>query len=147
MKATEGTVGRVFVLRLEDGDLIPDCIEQFAREKNVVAGYVLLIGGMVAGSVVAGPRDFVSMPPDPLLLPVDGPHEVIGVGLIAPDDGGTPRLHVHGALGRAGNTLTGCLRNGVRTWFMAEAVLCEIVAGSVRRRPDPRSGLSLLDFD
>jgi len=135
MKATEGTVGRVFVLRLEDNDLIPDCIEQFAIEKNVMTVYVLLIGGMGAGSVVAGPRDFVAMPPD------------LGVGLIAPDDGGTPRLHVHGALGRAGNTLTGCLRNGVRTWFMAEAVLCEIVAGSVRRQPDARSGLSLLNFD
>jgi predicted DNA-binding protein with PD1-like motif len=81
------------------------------------------------------------------LLPVDGPHEVIGVGLIAPDDVGTSRLHVHGALGRAGNTLTGCLRNGVRTWFMAEAIICEVVASSARRRPDPRSGLSLLDFD
>ena len=26
MKASEGHIGRVFVLRLEDGDVIPDCI-------------------------------------------------------------------------------------------------------------------------
>jgi hypothetical protein len=41
------------------------------------------------------------------------------------------------------------VRFGLQPWvpIVAEAVLCEIVAGFVRRRPDQRSGLSLLDFD
>ncbi len=32
MKFSEGRIGRVFILRLEDKDKIPECIEQFADE-------------------------------------------------------------------------------------------------------------------
>ena len=35
MKASEGKIGRVFVVRLEDGDVVPDCIERFAAEKSI----------------------------------------------------------------------------------------------------------------
>lgn len=146
MKAVEGAIGRVFVLRLEDDDVIPDCIESFAREHEIRVGQVLFIGGLGQGEVVTGPRDSSTMPPDPILIPVEGAHETIGVGLLAPDDAGMPRLHIHGALGRAGRTTTGCLRKGVSTWFMIEAVVTEIRA-EVCRRPDAASGLSLLQFD
>ena len=147
MKATEATVGRVFILRLEDGDLIPDCIEQYAAAQEVRVAHVLLLGGVGAGSVVSGPRDSVTMPPDVMRVPVDGVHETLAVGLLVPDEAGVSHLHIHGALGRAGNTLTGCLRDGVITWFTVEAVLTEIVSYSVNRQPDVRSGLSLLSFD
>jgi predicted DNA-binding protein with PD1-like motif len=33
MKFSEGRVGRVFLVRLEHGDIIPDCIERF-KEKH-----------------------------------------------------------------------------------------------------------------
>ena len=46
MMASEGQVGRVFVLRLEDGDVIPACIEQFAAEKGIAVGHVVLLGGI-----------------------------------------------------------------------------------------------------
>jgi len=35
MKACEGHIGRVFVIRLEDGDMVPECIERFAAEKGI----------------------------------------------------------------------------------------------------------------
>ncbi len=143
MEAVEGSVGRLFVLRLEDGDMVPDCIESFARERGVRVAQVLLIGGMGQGEVVTGPRDSSTMPPDPILIPVDGAHEAIGVGLLVPDEDGVPRLHIHGALGRGGKTTTGCLRNGVSTWFMSEAVILEI-RGDISRGKDKVSGLSLL---
>ena len=56
MKASEGRLGRVFVIRLEDGDSIPACIEGFAEEKRISAGQVILIGGIDDGQVVVGPR-------------------------------------------------------------------------------------------
>jgi uncharacterized protein len=31
MKATEGRIGRVFIIRLEDGDIVPGCIEKFVK--------------------------------------------------------------------------------------------------------------------
>jgi predicted DNA-binding protein with PD1-like motif len=145
MKASEGKIGRVFVIRLEDGDIVPDCLEKFAAEKGIQAGHVILVGGIGGGEVVAGPRKTDERPPDPLLLPVDGAHEVVGVGIIAPNKDGKPVLHIHASLGRAGKTLTGCLRPGVSTWLVGEAIIYEITGTSARRLPDKDSGFDLLE--
>lgn len=145
MKACEGKLGRIFVLRLEDGDLIPDCIERFAEENGVTAGQVILIGSIGSGQVVVGPRVSDEMPPEPMLLPVDGAHEVCGVGVIAPDESGKPTLHIHAALGRSGQTMTGCLRPGVSTWLIGEAILYEITGTTASRQKDKKTGFTLLE--
>ncbi|MGD0857664.1 MAG: DUF296 domain-containing protein, partial [Dehalococcoidia bacterium] len=56
MKYSEGKIGRVFIIRLEDGDKLPACIEKFALEHNIKAGLALLIGGIGSGDLVVGPR-------------------------------------------------------------------------------------------
>ncbi len=145
MKASEGKIGRVFVVRLEDGDIVPDCLERFAAEKSIKAGHVVLIGGIGGGEVVAGPRKSDEMPPDPIHIPVDGAHEVVGLGIIAPDKDGKPVLHIHASLGRAGKTLTGCLRPGVSTWLVGEAIIYEITGTTAQRLPDKDSGFDLME--
>lgn len=144
MKVAEGRIGRVFVLRLEEGDMIPGCIEKFAEENNIVSGHVMLVGGIREGNVVVGPRKSDENPPEPMILPVDGAHEVVASGVIAPDKDGTPVLHIHGALGRSGKTITGCLRKGVSTWLIGEAVIYEITGVDIKRMPDEKSGFCLL---
>jgi predicted DNA-binding protein with PD1-like motif len=145
MQSTEGKIGRVFILRLEDGEVVPGCIEAFAKEKNIKMAGVTLIGGIGEGQIVAGPRDSAAMPPDPMLLPLDGAHEVVGIGLIVPDSKGVPKLHIHAALGRAGQTKTGCLRPGVKTWLVGEAVVYEILGTSAARLLDKKTGFELLE--
>ena len=145
MKATEGKIGRVFVIRLEDGDLLPECIEKFAKKNKVTMGHVILVGGIGGGQIVVGPRRSEQMPPEPMLLPVDGAHEVAGVGVIASDENGKPVLHIHAALGRSGQTMTGCLRPGVTTWLVGEAILYEIVGAKASRVKDKKSGFALLE--
>jgi predicted DNA-binding protein with PD1-like motif len=145
MKACEGHIGRVFVIRLEDGDVVPDCIERFAAEKGVQVGHAILIGGIDGGEVVVGPRRSDEMPPEPMLLPIDGAHEVAGVGVLAPGEDGKPVLHIHAALGRSGQTMTGCLRPGVTTWVVGEAILYEILGTKAKRVKDKKTGFALLD--
>jgi predicted DNA-binding protein with PD1-like motif len=145
MKAAEGKIGRVFLLRLEDGDVLPECIEKFAAVKSIITGQVVLVGGIGGGQVVAGPRRSDVMPPEPLLIPVDGAHEVVGAGIIAPDKNGQPVLHIHASLGRAGKALTGCLRPGVTAWLVAEAIIFEVTGLDARRLPDKKSGFDLLE--
>ena len=145
MKACEGQIGRVFVIRLEDGDVVPGCIERFAEDNGVSVGQAILVGGIGAGDVVVGPRRSEEMPPAPMLLPVDGAHEVLGVGVLAPGEDGKPALHIHAALGRAGQTLTGCLRHGVTTWLVGEVILYEILGADVVRIKDEQSGFELLE--
>lgn len=147
MKATEGTIGRVFVVRLEDGDILPECLERFSREKSIQCGQVILVGGVGGGEVVVGPRVPDEMPPNPVLISVRGTHEVVGVGVIAPDKDGTPVLHIHASLGRGESVITGCLRPGVTTWLVAEAIIYEITDVNAQRLPDERSGFSLLKVD
>lgn len=133
-------------MRLEHGDEIPACIERFAAERGITAGHVILIGGIGSGQVVAGPQDSDQRPPQPMLLPVDSAHEVVGLGVLAPGPGGKPGLHIHAALGRSGQTMTGCLRPGVTTWLVGEAILYEITGAQAARLHDEQSGFALLEM-
>ncbi len=105
----------------------------------------MLVGGVGGGQVVTGPRRSDEMPPEPLLIPVDGAHEVVGLGILTPDKSGRPVLHIHASLGRAGRALTGCLRPGVTTWLVAEAIIFEVTGLQAKRMPDKKSGFDLLE--
>ncbi|MBI4334370.1 MAG: DNA-binding protein [Chloroflexi bacterium] len=144
MKASEGQIGRIFVIRLEDGDVVPKCFEEFAAANRISHAQVILVGGIGSGDVVVGPRRSAERPPEPMLLPLDGAHEVAGVGVLAPGPDGKPNLHIHAALGRSGQTITGCLRSGVKTWLIGEAILLEITGARAARVRDAASGFALL---
>lgn len=144
MKASEGRVGRVFVIRLEYGDIIPECIERFAEANKISVGQAIMVGGIAEGQVVVGPRRSNEVPPEPMLVPIDGVHELIGVGVIAPDKTGKPVLHVHGSLGRSGKVTTGCLRPGVSTWTVGEVIICEILGANAVRDLDEKTHFELL---
>ena len=146
MKAAEGKIGRLFVIRLEDGDMLPVTLEKFAEKNGIKNGFVLLIGGIGSGQIVVGPRYSDEMPPDPVLLPIDGAHEVVAVGILAPGEDGRIVLHIHGSLGRSGQAKTGCLRPGVSTWLVGEAIMYEIMGVNVRRIKDKESGFELLSI-
>lgn len=147
MKWSEGHIGRVFVIRLEDGDVLPTSIEDFASKNDVTVGHAVLIGGIGGGQVVVGPRDSSERPPDPMLHPVEGAHEVVGLGVLAPGENGKAVLHIHAALGRSGHTVTGCLRPGVDTWLVGEVILYEILGTQAARLMDEESGFALLEPD
>lgn len=147
MKVSEGKIGRVFVMRLEEGDIIPHCIEEFAAEKSIAVGHVTIVGAIREGQVVVGPRKTDEMPPNPMTLPVNGSHEILATGVIAPTAEGKPVLHIHGALGRSGQTLTGCLREGVSTWHVAEVILYEIEGVDAKRLYDQETGFTLLNVE
>lgn len=124
---------------------MPECIERFAEQKGISTGQVILVGGVGGGEIVVGPRNTGERPPQPMLLPVSDAHEVLGVGVIAPDENEKPVLHIHAALGRSGKTMAGCLRPGVSTWLVGEAIIYEITGASVARLMDKESGFALLE--
>lgn len=49
MKSTEGKMGRAFILRLEEGDVLLQCIEEFAIEKKISVAHVVMLGGIGSG--------------------------------------------------------------------------------------------------
>lgn len=146
MRYTSAQMGRVLVMRLDDGDVVHECIEEVARREGVSRAAVLLVGGADEGStLVVGPAAGRADSIAPMEHVLDAAHELAGVGTIFPDERGEPVLHLHAACGREDHTHTGCVRLGVRTWLVLEAIVMEIVGSSAVRRPDPGSGFDLLN--
>lgn len=145
MKFSEAKQGRAFVIRLEDGEIMHEEIEAFAREHSIDAASLIILGGADAGSkLIVGPEDGRARPVVPSEQVLDNVHEVAGVGTLFPDDEGNPMLHMHMACGRNGQTATGCIRSGVKVWQVMEVILYELVETSGRRLLDQASGFKLL---
>ena len=146
MRYSEARTGRVFVIRLETGDRLPDAVERLAVEQGVARGFLVALGGAEDGSrIVVGPEDGAALPPVPMIHRIAGVHEIPGVGTIFPDAQGRPSLHLHAALGRGGAAVAGCTRPGVDIWKVGEVVLVELLGTGARREFDPATGFSLLE--
>ena len=146
MKYSEAKPGRVFVIRLEHGDIVHDCIERFASEHSVRAASLIIIGGANTGSkLVVGPEDGLASPVVPMINLLENVHEVAGVGTIFPDESGNPILHMHMAAGRENATVTGCIREGVKVWQVMEVILFELTDSSGVRKYETATGFKLLN--
>ena len=147
MQFTEAKMGRVFVLRLHDGDRLPDVLESFADENNVAAALCFFLGGAKENSrVVVGPKDCHTVPPEPMVTLLEGVHETCGVGTIFKDEKGKPKLHMHASFGRSENTITGCVRMGVDVWQIGEVVILEFACERACRAKDKETGFEFLEI-
>jgi len=145
MKFSEAKPGRVFVIRLEDGDILHEEIERFAAEKGICAATLTAVGGVDAGSrLIVGPEEGRSEKIVPMEHVLDDVCEVTGTGTLFPDEGGAPILHMHLACGRGDKTVTGCVRRGVKVWHVLEIILTELTETQAARRPDATTGFNLL---
>ena len=146
MQFTEAKLGRVFVLRLYDGDRLPDVLESFAAEKNVSTALCFFLGGAKEKSrVIVGPEDGCASPPEPMVTLLSGVHEACGVGTIFADEEGKPKLHMHASFGRKQNTVTGCVRMGVDVWQIGEVVVIELTEAQARRVIDKKTNFEFLE--
>lgn len=145
MRYSEAKQGRIFVLRLEHGEILHDTIENFVKEKGVERAVVWAVGGADDGSqLVVGPEDGAKMPFIPMKTTLSGTHEVLGVGTIFPDgETGAPILHMHMSCGRENRVITGCVRAGVKVWHVLEVVIQELVENKGTRVLD-YTGFKLL---
>jgi predicted DNA-binding protein with PD1-like motif len=146
MRYTTAGLGRVLVIRLDDGDVVHESVEAAARAEGIARAAVLLLGGADTGSrVVVGPKDGRSDPIVPMERLLEGVHEAAGVGTLFPDAEGQPVLHLHAAFGRDDRVTAGCIRRGVLTWIVGEVVVIELTGSEASRRLDEASGFELLE--
>ena len=145
MQFSQGQVGRVFVLRLEHGERMPDTLENFAIDQKVNCGVAFMVGGAEDGSkFVVGPEDGNVLPPVPMVTALVGAHEAAAVGTLFPNEAGKPILHMHAAFGRGEEVRSGCIRAGIVTWHVLEIVLIELIGLDVKRVYDEKTGFGLL---
>lgn len=145
MKYSEAKLGRVFVIRLEDGEIVHEVVEKFAQDQGIRAAGLIILGGANDGStLVVGPEEKDERPVNPMEYQLENVTEVAGVGTLFPDEKGDPMLHMHMACGRSDMTITGCIRKGVRVWQIMEIILYELVDTGGKRVLDPELGFKLL---
>jgi len=145
MKYSTASLGRALVIRLEDGDIVHECIEEAARAEGIARAAVILLGGANGGSrLVVGPEDGRAAPIVPMYRALHDVHEMAGAGTIFPNERGEPVLHLHAAFGRDDRVTAGCISAGVTTWVVGEAVVIELLGSEAVRRFDATTGFELL---
>jgi len=147
MQYGEGTIGRIFALKLETGEKLPDAVVDFAREHAIRSAMVIYVGGAGAASrLVVGPRENTGDEIIPLVHELAGIQEVAALGTLFPDENGQPALHMHAAAGREGGATVGCTRAGVEVWLIGEVIMLEIQGIGGLRTKNPKTGFQMLEF-
>ncbi len=142
MRYRVGQVGRVAVMRLEDGDDVIASISNMAKAEGIRSAVFYLLGGIKDARVVVGPEK-EEMPPVPVWREIGESHEIIGIGTVFFQDG-EPKVHLHAALGKRDIVKVGCVRERSGTFLVLEAVVLELSGIDAVREFDPATGLSLL---
>ena len=147
MQYSQGTIGRIFALKLETGDRLPDAVEDFALDHEVRSAMAIYVGGAGGASrLVVGPEENRGDDIIPIIHTLGGIQEVMAVGTLFPDENGHPELHMHAATGREGTATVGCTRAGVDVWLIGEVILLEICGIGGLRKKDPKTGFQMLQF-
>lgn len=144
MEYRTGSVGRVFVVRFDEGDDFLAGLKELVVKEDIRSGWFHMLGGMRQAGVVTGPREPV-MPPEPVWQEVAGAREVLGTGSIF-WEGDEPRVHIHAALGHHGQTLVGCVRRDTKVYLVLEVYVLEVSGIDAGRPWYPAGGFNRLTF-
>ncbi len=145
MKYSEAISGRVFIVRLEDGEIVQEQIENFAAKQGIQSAKVQLLGGVDKGSkIVVGPKESRSSVITPMIITLDDMHEAVGNGTIFQNEKGIPKLHCHLTCGRNEKTICGEIREGVKVWHVMEVIITELENCQAVRKLDSTIGFELL---
>ena len=145
LQYSEGSIGRVFALRIDDGEDLLESITNFVVDKKISSSIALFLGALRDSKAVMGPEE-TTIPPVPHWEEYQSAWETFGIATIYPSSSG-PKLHIHSSLGRGRDSMTGCLREKARVYLVVEAVLLELIGLKATRDYDPSFGFNLLSMD
>ncbi|MCI5221919.1 MAG: DNA-binding protein [Candidatus Electrothrix sp. AR4] len=142
-----GTVGRVLTIRFDHEEDFLEGLKEIVLKEKIRNGWFQLIGALDRAGVVTGPKEPV-VPPDAIWEDIDEVREIVGSGSVYMDDnaGGTPKIHLHGAMGHDGETITACIRRNSRVYLLLEVVLFELCGIDAVRPWDEAVGINKVVF-
>ena len=142
MKYTKGSVGRIFLIKFSDDDILLDELDKLARKEKIKTATIVFIGALKKGDIVTGPKKPV-IPPEPNWVAFKDAWETMGIGTIYTNSRG-PQIHIHASMGQKLKTLTGCVRKKSKVFLVIEAVIFELKGVKATKDIDPETGLNLL---
>lgn len=142
MEYTKGVIGRVFLVKFQDDDVLIDNLILLAKKEKIKSATMVFIGALKKGDLVTGPKKPV-IPPEPNKVVFKDGWEVMGIGTIFTNSKG-PQLHVHASMGKKNKVLTGCVRGKSKVFLVVEAVIIELKGVKASKDIDLKTGLNLL---
>ena len=142
MEYTTGKMGRVFLLKFSDKDIILNELTRLVRRERIKSAVFIFLGALRKGRLVTGPKEPV-IPPKPNRVSFKDAWEALGIGTIFTNKSG-PQIHIHSAMGKKNKTLTGCVRKGSQVFVVIEAVVFELKGIKASKEIDPKTGVNLL---
>lgn len=142
MQYQQGTIGRIFVAKVEHGEDFLGELKKLAKKENIKSATLFIIGALKSASMVVGPQDPV-LPPQPMWRDFDNARELVGMGTIFWDEN-EPLLHVHGVFGKGDVSLMGCIRAETEVYLILEIVIFEITGVNAVRQFNETLGLKVL---
>ena len=142
MQYTQGNIGRIFLLKFEDDDILLDKLSGFVKKEKIKAATMVFIGALKKGDLVTGPKKPV-IPPEANKVYFKDGWEVMGIGTIFTNKIG-PQIHIHGSMGKKQKVLTGCVRGKSKVFLVIEAIVFELKGVKATKSIDPKTGLNLL---
>jgi uncharacterized protein len=144
MQYRQGSIGRVIVAKIEHGDDLLTEINNLLQAEQLASGIMFMIGALETASLVVGP-DTCAVPPQPVWKHIGDGREILGIATFFRQED-QPALHLHAALGRGEEVLTGCIRKAARVYLVVEVVVLELLGTGAARTLDAVTGLDLLGF-
>ena len=144
MRYTKGSIGRIFLLKFEDDDIVLNELDRFARDEKLKAATFIFLGALKKGHIVTGPKKLV-IPPEPNWKKFKDGWEVMGIGTIFTNKNG-PQIHIHTSMGKKDKVITGCVRKDSKVFLVIEAVVFELKGVKAIKAIDPKTGLNLLNI-
>lgn len=142
MEYTEGKIGRIFVLKFNNNDVLIDEIARFVKRTKLKTACMVFLGALRKGKIVTGPKKPV-IPPDPNWVDFKDAWEVMGIGSVYTNKTG-PQIHIHSSMGQKKKVLTGCVRKNSSVFLVIEAFVFELKGVKATKEVDPKTGLNLL---
>jgi uncharacterized protein len=142
MDYVHGHVGRVFLCKFQDDDVVLDELVRLARREKIKTAVFHFIGALKKGYLVTGPKKPV-IPPEPNWRTFRDGWEAMGTGTIFTNKSG-PQVHIHATMGKKNKMLTGCVRKNSKVFLVLEAVVFELKNIKATKEIDEKTGLNLL---
>lgn len=145
MEYEQANLGRTFIMKFAHGEDFLAELKNIVKQKEIKAGTIQLLGALAKAGVVVGPKKD-ELPPAPIEKNIDHAHEIVGIGTIFWEES-EPKIHIHTAAGHDKDVMVTCIRKDTEVFIVIEAIVQEYTGTSAKRKPDKKTGMSLLTFD
>lgn len=132
-------VGRVIVLKLEEGDMVLESIKDLCDKEHIQNAVIISGTGTLSQARVHRISDLNCPPAQMVDVIDDTPIELASLdGFVADSN-----LHIHCVLGAPGKVWAGHLMEECRIEFFGEIVIQELLGINLERHPNERGALHL----